>query len=99
MQSRKSQIPPMQHRKSQIPNPKPQGNFKIQVSKGTVAARFGILMLGIWLLFGIWSLGFGASEGNETGYGPVTSLPPNYSITPPSARPRPNWIDQSQATA
>ncbi|HKP05365.1 MAG TPA: hypothetical protein VJU77_18595 [Chthoniobacterales bacterium] len=35
----------------------------------------------------------------ESGYGPPTSLPSNFSITPPSARPRQNWIDQSQAAA
>src|ERR1041384_6940430 len=90
----------MQSRKSQIPNPKSQGTFKFQISKGTVAARFGILVFGIWLLFGIWSLGFGASEGaSDTGYGPPTSLPPNYTVTAPSARPRQNWIDQSQSAA
>src|ERR1043165_5319086 len=35
----------------------------------------------------------------DTGYGPPTSLPPNYTVTAPSARPRQNWIDQSQAAA
>jgi hypothetical protein len=35
----------------------------------------------------------------ETGYGPPTSLPPNFSINKPAARPRQNWIDQSQAAA
>ncbi|MFN2622140.1 MAG: hypothetical protein ABR611_04770 [Chthoniobacterales bacterium] len=42
----------------------------------------------------------GASEGvSDSGYGPPTSLPPNYSVTTPSARPRQNWIDQSQVAA
>jgi hypothetical protein len=42
----------------------------------------------------------GASDGlPEDGYGPPTSLPSTFSITPPSARPRQNWIDQSQAAA
>src|SRR3954466_3761579 len=87
-------------RKSQIPNSKSQGISRRQNSKTTMPARFGILALGIWLLFGVWSLGFGASEdATSDGYGPPTSLPPNYSVTAPSARPRQNWIDQSQAAA
>src|SRR5947208_6863242 len=90
----------MKHRKSQIPNPKSQGSFKSQTSKGTIAARIATLVLGIWCLFGIWSLGFGASaEMSADGYGPPTSLPPNYSVTAPAPRPRQNWIDQSQAAA
>jgi len=57
-------------------------------------------MLGVWCFFGAWSLVLGASDGlSDEGYGPPTSLPPNFSITPPSARPRTNWIDQSQAAA
>ncbi|HZE57797.1 MAG TPA: hypothetical protein VE031_08075 [Chthoniobacterales bacterium] len=35
----------------------------------------------------------------ESGYGPPTSLPPNFSITAPASRPRTNLIDQSQASA
>jgi len=34
-----------------------------------------------------------------TGYGPPTALPPDFSASKPSARPRQNWIDQSQASA
>ncbi|MEN3369497.1 MAG: hypothetical protein V7609_1640 [Verrucomicrobiota bacterium] len=34
-----------------------------------------------------------------TGYGPPTTLPPNFSATKPGSRPRQNWIDQSQAAA
>jgi hypothetical protein len=45
-------------------------------------------------LFGIWDLGFGASEG----YGPEISVPLR-STTPPAAIPRRNWIDQTQAEA
>src|SRR4051812_29883255 len=89
----------MKHRKSQIPNPKSQGNPKFQIPRGRFAARCCFLVLGIWSFFGIWSFGFGASEGTETGYGPATSLAPNFSLTAPSARPRPNLIDQSQAAA
>jgi hypothetical protein len=60
---------------------------------------------------GRWALGVGrfllpllfvavtAIGQEETGYGPPTALPPNYSVTQPAARPRPNWIDQSQAAA
>ena len=58
------------------------------------------LVLRIWSFFGIWSLGFGASEGlAEDGYGQATSLPPNFSVARPAARPKQNWIDQSQAAA
>src|SRR4051812_39047670 len=90
----------MERRKSQIPNPKSQGNPKSQISKGKAAARILFLVLGVWTFFGIWSLGFGASEGVvEEGYGPPTSLPPNYSVTQPASRPRVNLIDQSQASA
>jgi len=35
----------------------------------------------------------------ETGYGPSTSLAPNFSVTAPASRPRTNLIDQSQAAA
>src|SRR3954468_16225374 len=89
----------MERRKSQIPNPKSQGSFKSQIPKGRGGVRFGFLGFGIWVLFGIWSLGFGASVDEVDGYGPPTSLPPNYSVITPSARPRPNWIDQSQSAA
>jgi hypothetical protein len=85
--------------KSQIPNPKSQGRTKAQISKRSIAARFGFLVLGVWSLFGVWSLGFGASAVSEDGYGPPTSLPSNVSVTKPSARPRQNLIDQSQAAA
>ena len=34
-----------------------------------------------------------------SGYGPPTTQPPDISITRPAARPRQNWIDQSQAQA
>ena len=34
-----------------------------------------------------------------SGYGPPTAIPPEASITKPAARPRQNWIDQSQAQA
>ena len=85
--------------KSQIPNPKSQGNFKSQIPRVQLAARCCCLVLGIWSFFGIWSLGFGASEVSEDGYGPPTSLPPNFSLTKSSARPRQNLIDQSQAAA
>jgi hypothetical protein len=34
-----------------------------------------------------------------SGYGPPTALPPEASITKPAARPKQNWIDQSQASA
>src|SRR5205085_7947161 len=40
-----------------------------------------------------------AKGQEETGYGPPTSLPPNFSATSPAARPRANLIDQSQASA
>src|SRR6478672_2340288 len=90
----------MERRKSQIPNPKSQGNPKAQISKGAAAIRISLLVLGIWSLFGIWDLGFGASSGTpEDGYGPPTSLPSNYSVTAAAPRPRPNWIDQSQSGA
>src|SRR6185295_983038 len=63
-------------------------------------ARLGLLVLGIWSFFGAWSLGFGASDGLPSdGYGPPTFLPPDFSATKPSARPKQNWIDQSQAAA
>src|SRR4051812_10538356 len=61
---------------------------------------------------GRWTLGVGRSlfpllliaavqahAQEETGYGPPTSLPPNFSVTTASARPRPNLIDQPQAAA
>ena len=40
-------------------------------------------------------------QGNEptSGYGPPTAITPEASITKPAARPRQNWIDQSQAQA
>src|SRR4051812_33868693 len=42
----------------------------------------------------------GTALGQEqTGEGPPTSLPPNYSVTVPASRPRTNWIHQSQAGA
>ena len=34
-----------------------------------------------------------------TGYGPPTALPPDFSLTRPTSRPKQNWIDQSQAAA
>jgi len=39
------------------------------------------------------------SPETTSGYGPPTALPPDVSITKPAARPRQNWIDQSQAEA
>jgi hypothetical protein len=41
------------------------------------------------------------TRDNETtsGHGPETSIPADTSITAPAARPRQNWIDQSQASA
>src|SRR5205814_1887857 len=39
------------------------------------------------------------TEETTSGYGPPTSLPPNFTVTKPSARPKQNWIDQSQAAA
>ena len=41
------------------------------------------------------------TRDNETtsGNGPETSIPADASITAPGARPRQNWIDQSQASA
>src|SRR5205814_1283166 len=39
------------------------------------------------------------TEESTSGYGPPTSLPPNFSVTKPAARPKQNWIDQSQAAA
>jgi hypothetical protein len=90
----------MERQKSQVPNLKIQTISNRQISKAIVVTRFAILVLGILSLFGIWNLGFGASADlSADGYGPPTSLPPNYSITAPSARPRPNWIDQSQSAA
>src|SRR5436190_14675187 len=85
--------------KLQAPSSKLQRSSKSQTSKGTVALRIGILVFGVWCFSGAWSLVFGASEGAEEGYGPPTSLPPNFSVTAFSARPRPNLIDQSQAAA
>ena len=52
------------------------------------------MVAGAWCLFGIWDLGFGASEG----YGPEISVPVR-STTPPAAIPPRNWIDQTQAEA
>src|SRR5438874_665302 len=42
-----------------------------------------------------------AAQIQETtsGYGPPTTLPPNFSTTRPAARPAQNWIDQSIAAA
>src|SRR5437763_1132596 len=76
-----------------------QRNSKFQTPKVRLAIWICCLVFGAWCFFGAWSLVLGASEGNETGYGPATSLPPNFSITVPSARPRPNLIDQSQTAA
>jgi hypothetical protein len=39
------------------------------------------------------------TEETTSGYGPPTSLPPTFSVTRPAARPKQNWIDQSQAAA
>jgi hypothetical protein len=39
------------------------------------------------------------TEETTSGYGPPTSLPSNYAVTKPAARPKQNWIDQSQAAA
>jgi hypothetical protein len=39
------------------------------------------------------------NEETTTGYGPPTTTPPDASITRPAARPKQNWIDQSQAQA
>src|SRR2546423_3979663 len=89
----------MQNRKLQAPSSKLQRNFKFQAPKVRLATCIGCLVLGVWCFFGAWSLVLGASEGAEAGYGPPTSLPSNVSVTKPSARPRQNLIDQSQAAA
>ncbi|HEY8835663.1 MAG TPA: hypothetical protein VIM09_08770 [Chthoniobacterales bacterium] len=42
---------------------------------------------------------FAQTSETTSGYGPPTVLPPNFSVTKPAARPKQNWIDQSQAAA
>src|SRR2546421_3559915 len=86
--------------KHQAPSSKLQRSSKFQAPKVGIAIATCCLVLGAWCFFGAWSLVLGASVGlPEAGYGPPTSLPPNFSITRPWARPRKNWIDQSQAAA
>src|SRR5438270_608591 len=86
--------------KHQAPSSKLQRNFKFQAPKLRAATCACCLVLGAWCFFGAWCLVFGASDGlPEEGYGPATSLPPKFSIARPSARPRVNLIDQSQAAA
>src|SRR2546423_2808472 len=86
--------------KLQAPSSKLQRSSKFQAPKARVAISICCLVLGAWCFFGAWSLVLGASDGlPEDGYGPPTSLPPNFSVTKPSARPRQNLIDQSQTAA
>src|ERR1043165_4201018 len=85
--------------KLQAPSSKLQRSSKFQAPK-VWAASAASLVLGVCCFSGAWSLVLGASaDSSADGYGPPTSLPPNYSVTTPAARPRPNWIDQSQAAA
>jgi hypothetical protein len=52
-------------RKLQIPSTKLQGSFNHQASNGGMHWQRAILVIGAWLFFGAWSLGFGASAGEE----------------------------------
>src|SRR6266566_3338434 len=82
--------------KPQAPNPKLQGNRRLQAPKLILERSLWSLMIGAWCLFGSCGLGFGASE---SGYGPPTSVPVERSAVARAALPPRNWIDQTQSEA
>src|SRR5438552_19030934 len=72
-------------------------NVKTEVEGAVSPSLVPVLVL--VLVLGLVLDANGQANEPTSGYGPPTSVPPEASITKPAARPRQNWIDQSQAEA
>jgi hypothetical protein len=70
---------------------------RYSVTTEIVGARSPSLVLALVLVLVLNANGQNADI--TSGYGPPTAVPPEASMTKPAARPKQNWIDQSQAQA
>jgi hypothetical protein len=76
-------------------NVEPLNRYNVTSARGALTSGALVLVLALVLMLDA----SGQSPETTTGYGPPTAIPPEASITKPAARPKQNWIDQSQAQA